>query len=170
MSIYHKDDDTPYFFENSYAGIDYAAAHDYDEIDLDILITKDGVLVCTHWPRPLEHGFYDPWRLIKKRTRVDQMTWKQVKRLRAKWNGKTFRIRTVADMLAHCKRKGVIPRLEPKEIRYELDWPWKRIAGHRDRLRMVVRMYALRNLNGTGSGVRKVAAAKRHGIPGKVLR
>jgi hypothetical protein len=84
--MFHKEDNLPintYAKENSPQGIRYAANNNYDSIDLDIQITKDGVPVNTHWGQPMaKDGFYDPLGKLKPGTQVSDMTLEEVTRLR----------------------------------------------------------------------------------------
>lgn len=81
--MFHKDDRQSYAFENSPQGLRYAAAHNYTSIDLDTQVTKDGVVVNTHWGRPMEKdGFFDPLGKLNKNLTVGEMTLDEVTRLR----------------------------------------------------------------------------------------
>jgi hypothetical protein len=102
-----------YAFENSPAGIKFAAKHGYKSIDLDMQITKDGVPVVTHWSKPLEKdGFYDPKGKIGKGKKVSDMTLAEVMRLRNK-DGKS-QIYPLATMVQHLKKNGIAGDLEAK--------------------------------------------------------
>ena len=103
-----------YAFENSPAGIKFAAQNGYASIDLDMQITKDGVPVATHWSKPLDKdGFYDPKGKIKKGTKVSQMTLAEVMRLRNK-DGQS-RIYPVSEMVKHLKKHGIAGDFEAKD-------------------------------------------------------
>ncbi len=81
--MFHKEDRQSYAFENSPQGLRYAAAHNYTSIDLDTQVTKDGVVVNTHWGRPMEKdGFYDPLGKLNKNLSVGEMTLDQITRLK----------------------------------------------------------------------------------------
>lgn len=84
--------------ENSVQGVQDAASHGYKSIDIDTQVTKDGVIVATHWSMPLlRDGFYDPEGQIGKNTRVDQMTYAQVSRLKNTYG--PYQIISLADMI-----------------------------------------------------------------------
>lgn len=112
--VAHVPKGVPYHVMNSVRGI-MALAHWIMFADLDVLITKDGHGVVTHWMRPLMHGFYDPLGLLDRRTRIDQMTLAEVLRLRTKKGD--YRINTVRLMRKVCNRKGVTPLWELKPDR-----------------------------------------------------
>ncbi len=103
-----------YAFENSPAGIKFAAKNGYSSIDIDMQITKDGVPVATHWSKPLEKdGFYDPKGKIKKGTKVSEMTLAEVMRLRNK-DGQS-QIYPMSTMIKELKKHGIAGDLEAKD-------------------------------------------------------
>lgn len=72
-----------YAFENSPAGIQFAAEHGYSSIDLDLQITKDGKVVATHWAQPMKKDdFFDPEHKLAPELKVSEMTLAEVSRLR----------------------------------------------------------------------------------------
>jgi hypothetical protein len=102
-----------YAFENSPAGIKFAADHNYSSIDIDMQITKDGVPVATHWAQPMKRdGFHDPLGKLGKNTKISDMTLAEVMRLRNK-DGKS-RIYPVATMIDLLKKNGISGDLEAK--------------------------------------------------------
>lgn len=114
--MYHKGapgaPDT-YAFENSPAGIKFAAENGYESIDIDMLITKDGVPVATHYARPMEKdGFYDPQGKLAPNTRVSEMTLAEVRRLRNK-DGES-QIYSLSTMVELLKKHGIAGDLEAK--------------------------------------------------------
>ncbi len=105
-----------YAKENSPAGINYAAAHGYDSIDLDIQVTKDNVPVATHWGQPMkQEDFYDPLGKLPKDTRVSEMTLAEVTRLRNR-DGQS-QIYTLDYMIKLLAAKKVNLSLEVKTSR-----------------------------------------------------
>lgn len=103
-----------YAFENSPAGIKFAAEHGYASIDIDLQITKDGVPVATHWSKPMaKDGFYDPLGQLKPKTKVSQMTLAEVMRLRNK-DGQS-RIYPLASMIGELKKNGIAGDFEAKD-------------------------------------------------------
>lgn len=103
-----------YAFENSPAGIQFAAEHGYSSIDLDMQITKDGVPVATHWSQPMaKDGFFDPEHKLRPNTKVSDMTLAEVMRLRNK-DGQS-RIFPVETMIAELKKHGIAGDLEAKD-------------------------------------------------------
>lgn len=129
--------------ENSVRGIRYAARHGYDWIDLDLQMTKDGVVVVTHWARPMRKDrFRDPRSLIHPGTSVRHLTWNQIRRLRTT-DG--YRIPRVEAALRACHRYGIGAYLEPKgDPRFHAEAPWQHIAKVADDVGTHVRVRALR--------------------------
>lgn len=127
--------------ENSLRGIRLAARGGYDAIDIDLQMTDDGVIVATHWGRPLAHdGFHDPEGKIPRYRPVRRMTWAQVSRLVS--GG--YRIRRIERILRSCADRGVVAVLEPKgDPRFTHDWPWQHIAAVADDCGATVSVRAL---------------------------
>jgi len=127
--MFHKGDKgapNSYAFENSPAGIKFAADHGYSSIDIDMQITKDGVPVATHWSKPMsKDGFYDPEHKLSPNTKVSEMTLAEVMRLRNK-DGQS-RIFPVSTMLGELKKHGIAGDLEAKnDPRFATD----EVMGH----------------------------------------
>lgn len=187
MSIFHKAKRVAYHTENSLRGIRRAAkarkqvrrivrgrlirrwVRRWDEIDLDVTMTADGVIVGNHWGRPLlKDGFIDPLGKISKQTRIHDLTWAQVKRLHTK-DG--YKIRRLTVLLDTCARNGIGARIEPKvDKRFEDVETWLPIKAHADKVGAKVKGYSIRNLGGKGAGKRRVDAMNAAGIPSKVIR
>lgn len=182
MSIFHKKHRDPYHEENSLRGIIRAAkarrrirrivrgrsirswVRRWNEIDIDLTITKDGVVVGNHWGRPLlKDGFIDPLGKISKQARIHELTWDEVKRLHTR-DG--YRIRRVETLLAACAEHGIGARLEPKvDSRFEDVETWLPIKAYATKVGCRVKGYSIRNLGGKGAGVRRVEAMRKAGIP-----
>ena len=145
MRILHVKAPTPKHVENSLRGIRRARRKHFDAIDLDMQMTKDGVPVCTHWPRPMiRDGFRDPLRKIPRTRMVSEMTWHQVARLVAGRWPRRYRIVSVDRALYECARQGVTALLEPKgDHRFRDDAVWQHIASVADRVGAHVVVYAL---------------------------
>lgn len=128
--------------ENSLRGIRKAARLGYDAIDLDLLITKDGVIVVCHWDRPLlKDGFIDPHHRIQLHAMVRELTWAQIETLVAPHN---YRIMRIERALVECSRRRIIAYLEPKDDpRFAQDSIWRYIKSVSTRHRTKVRVYAL---------------------------
>jgi glycerophosphoryl diester phosphodiesterase len=129
--------------ENSIRGIRTAARRGYSWIDLDLQMTKDGVIVVTHWARPMRKDrFRDPRSLIDPDTSVRHLTWDQLRRLRTT-DG--YRIPRIEAALRACHRYGIGAYLEPKgDPRFGHDEPWQHIAKVADDVGTHVRVRALR--------------------------
>jgi hypothetical protein len=110
-----------YAFENSPAGIEFAAQHGYASIDIDLQITLDGVVVATHWSQPMaKDGFYDPENKLDPGTHVRDMTLAEVKRLRNR-DGQS-RIYAVSEMIKELKKNGIAGDFEAKnDVRFASD-------------------------------------------------
>lgn len=101
LSLYHE--------TNSLRGIRKAAELGYDWIDLDVMLTKDKVLICNHAFGAMEkEGFRAKGVPMKP---IDQLTWNQVRRLRAP-DG--IGIQKLDRMLAECAKLGIGAALDLK--------------------------------------------------------
>lgn len=153
--------------ENSIRGIKTAWRRHFDAIDLDILITKDGVIVCCHWMQPLRRdNFYDPSHRLGVHAMVKEHTWEELRGLRTKDDN--YRIIRIERALRLCKRYNIIAYFEPKnDKRFEEDWPWQHIVEYAKSIRYKRRVWvrSIRNFPTKGAGVRRVQAAIRNGIP-----
>lgn len=172
MRIFHVSWPTPKHVENSVRGIRYAARHGYDAIDLDLLITRDDVIVGCHWVHPmLRDGFRDPLRRISATKAVRSLSWEQVSRLVAGRRPRRYHISRVERLLRACADNGIIAFLEPKnDDRFEQDWPWREIRKAADACGAHVRVRSIEDLGGNDAGVRRVRAAERNGFTGKVIQ
>lgn len=186
MSIFHKKHGVPYHVENSLRGIRAAAkarrrlrkivrgrvvrrwVKRWNEIDLDVTMTSDGVIVNSHWGRPLaKDGFIDPLGLIPRNARTHDLTWAQVRRLHTR-DG--YKIRKLTTQLSECARVNIGARVEPKvDVRFEDVETWKPIKAHADAVGCRIKGYSIRNLGGHGAGVRRVDAMREAGIPSVVI-
>lgn len=101
--MFHKHGRQTYAFENSPEGIRYAANHNYNSIDLDIRVTKDGVPVATHWQRPINlDNFYDPERRLDRGALVQKMTFAEVSRLKNRdGQSRIYSLESLAPILAN---------------------------------------------------------------------
>lgn len=168
MRIYHVKKGQRYHLGNSIRGILKAARLLYDAIDLDLNITKDGVIVVTHWNRALaKDGFVDPAKRIAHDALISELTWAQVQQLRAPGG---YRIQRLETMLRVCKANKIIAYLEPKaDPRFELDSTWAQIRAMQRRYKTRVRVRSIRHLGGRNAGVRRVMAARRARFLAKVI-
>jgi glycerophosphoryl diester phosphodiesterase len=157
--------------ENSIRGIRRAARRGYDAIDLDILITKDGVIVVCHWMKPLERdNFKDASHRIQIHALVRELTWAQIETLSTP-DG--YRILRIEEALKECARDKIIPYLEPKnDVRFEQDWPWQHIVAVARQHRILRRLWvrSILDFPTKGAGLRRVEAARRNGVPRRHTR
>lgn len=108
--VFHRSD--PYRAGNSIQGLDEAKAKGYTAVDLDALISKDGVVENTHWPEVIgKGGFYDPLGKIARDARVASLTHEQVARLRSK-DG--YVIRRMSAMIEEAKKRNLRVEVEAK--------------------------------------------------------
>lgn len=108
----------PYAFENSPEGVRHAAKNGYSYIDIDLQVTKDGVIVASHTVDPLQKdirwgGFVDTSGKYKvgSKIKIKDMTWAEVSKLKHK-NGYT--IHKVEDIIKQAKASGIAIRFELK--------------------------------------------------------
>jgi glycerophosphoryl diester phosphodiesterase len=125
-AIAHPAKGEPYHRVNSLRGIRRAAAQGYQRIDLDLSITKDGVIVVNHWPRLMvRDGFRDPLHQVHPSTPIHRLLWVQVKRLRTLGG---YRVVTLLRALRECAAYDLEPVLEPKgDPRFEKVATWAQI-------------------------------------------
>lgn len=150
MSVFHVRHGEMYHTENSLRGIRRAArarnpdgTRKYDEIDLDLLISKDNRIVGCHWPRPIRRdGFRDPKKQLAPSRTVASMTLLELARLKAAHWPRVYRIQTVERLLAECARVGIGAVLEPKSPDFTLAH-WQHIGKVADAVGVHVRVYAL---------------------------
>lgn len=161
--IYHVPHGAPYRWGNSIRGARSAKRLGCDAIDWDLQMTKDGVIVVTHWGQPLKlDGFYDPQGRIPRDARVRDLTWRQVKRLRS---ADGYRIRRLSRMLVVARLVGIEACVEPKaDKRFERDATWEQVRVMQRRTGARVSVRAIRNLPTPDAGLRRVKAARRAGF------
>lgn len=151
----------PYRAGNSLRGVRRARAAGYLGIDLDLNVTKDGIVVVTHWDRPgLREGFTAPG--VPRTAKISNLTWAQVKTLTTR-DG--YRIQRLETILAECARLGIVACLEPKP---GPGWTsasrWKHIREAADQAHATVQVTTV---VGGATRTRAVdAVARRAGFPG----
>lgn len=151
---------SPYAFSNSVAGLRKARRLGYRAIDLDFQVTRDGVVICTHWGDTRE--FAGPLR------RFDEMTWQQVRKLRAK-KGR-YRVRSAAFMIGAAERNG-FTRIEFEAKSNGLAGRagverFKRIKRRADAVGIDVQVKTLTSIPGAR---KRLAAAREAGLTTIVL-
>lgn len=121
--VFHVHKGQPYRFEDSFRGVKLAKAQKYGWIDLDCHVTKDGVLVITHWPRPRHEGFRVPGatpgspeadlnvRISHEGATIEDLTWAEVEQLRTPDH---YRIWRADDLVPVALRLGLNVELELK--------------------------------------------------------
>lgn len=106
--LYHQSGKVSYAFENSPEGIEYAIKHGYGRIDLDLQVTKDGVVVATHTQTPLiknriKGGFRDTTgSIVNRNTKISDMTYAQVRQLK---HAKGYAIYSLEELIKVADRK-----------------------------------------------------------------
>lgn len=128
LTILHKNDGEPYRRWCSIRGLRRAHKWGATAIDIDVNITRDGVVVATHWQRPmLKDGFSDPAGKLGRFKRVATLTMGQVSRLRA-YDG--YRIWRTRRMMREAARLGITLCLEAKpDGRFAWPQVWQRVAA-----------------------------------------
>lgn len=152
---------SPYAKNNSVMGLLAAKKLRYTAIDLDFQVTKDGVLINTHWGDTRE--FKGP------RRKFADMTWREVSKLRAKKGG--YRIRTAAAMLALAKKHGFTRVEFEAKGSHGFEGPagvrrFKRVKARAESLGIDVEVKTLSNI---GRSVKRLAAAHEAGLTTIVL-
>ncbi len=137
-----------YALNDSTAGVLLAKQLRYRWIDLNFQVTRDGVIVCTHWSQPLRHGWRDPLGKLDRNTRVWQMTWAEVRRLRHR-SGR--RIYTGLGILRYAARHGVGVEFEVKPSPgFKVPSTWAMIRRVADETDLDIEVKAIHNLGDAG--------------------
>lgn len=112
---FHISGDQPYALEDSIQGVNLAIKKKKKSIDIDVMMTKDGVLVASHAWVPMESGikggFKDTAGKMDPKMRLSKMTLAEVRRLKHK-DG--YKISTLEEIIAHAKGKKITLLLELK--------------------------------------------------------
>ena len=161
LEIHHPPKGVPYHESNSRAGVRETAVLGFNAKDVDSLITRDGVPVATHWPRPLRHGFTWAGRgRMPSGVTIAELTLAQVERLQAG----PYRIRTVEEILAVAGRLDVTTCLELKP-----DRRWAKPATYAPLIAAADKhdaaLVIMSQPRMFGRGMRYLRAAKRAGLP-----
>ena len=163
--IWHKPSNRPYAYGNSLHGIHAAKQARAWGIDMDAHVTKDGIIVVTHWPRLMLRDAYRPAasRLGRLR-RVQSMTLEQVHQLRSPWG----RPLTAVEALNQTHKRGLRLCLEVKEDRaFETATTYASLARRCERLGISPALVYVMTLSNLGSGdapLRRLRAAKAAGF------
>lgn len=167
LTIWHKAKATPYYRENSGRGVRHASRVGATAIDLDCQITRDGVIVCTHWPNPLRHGFTDPAGLLHRDAQVRHMSLAEVTRLRAPGG---HRIIPARRMIRLARDAGVVPCFEVKgDTRFQKRRTYRQLRRAVRRHGWPCVVMTLPHLGGRNRGYKRLAAARAKGLPTLVL-
>lgn len=123
--LYHRSGKVPYAFGNSVAGIQNAAAKDYKRIDIDIMTTKDGVIVAQHTmsalrTEPIWGGFKDPEGKYKPGTKIQELTFAEVSRLRHVDGYRMYTIDEIIDAVSKTDLTVLFEMKTPKSIEPQL--------------------------------------------------
>jgi glycerophosphoryl diester phosphodiesterase len=163
LRIFHVSWPTYKHVENSLRGIRRAARRGFTAIDLDLQITRDGVIVVTHWDRPLlRDAFFDPLKRLDKHARVSELTWRQVRRLRTLGG---YRIVTLERALRECRKRRIEALIEPKGDPRWLDLDiWHSVAALARVSGARVEVRTLRDLGGRGAGFKRAQLAREVGF------
>lgn len=133
----------PYAYGNSDAGDNHAVAHGYVSADRDFQVTKDLVMINTHWG--------DTREFEKTRRYWRNLTWAQVKDFKSINGG--HRLRTFQHTIEHMKKAGL------KRMEFEAkgskafegptgDTLFHRVAHQRDKVGFEVVVKSLTSITG----------------------
>jgi glycerophosphoryl diester phosphodiesterase len=137
--FYHHDD---YAFNDSILGVLAAIALGYDWIDLNFHVTKDGVVVCTHWAQPMRNGWFDPLHKLNSNLHVWEMTFAEISRLRYHADPK-LRISSAGAILRFCAGRINVEFEAKNSPQFATSAPWDRLdvmRGRNPKLVMEVKM------------------------------
>ena len=146
---------------NTPEGIKFAADNGYESIDLDMLITKDGHMVATHYSQPMKKdGFYDPLKKIDEGTKVSDMTLAEVMRLRNE-DGQS-QIYPMSRMIEELKKNGIAGDFEAKnDSRFTTD---EVMGGFADMVRDSGIRANLKSIDRSSESREILEAAQRQGF------
>lgn len=157
----------PYYRNDSIDGLNWAVRHGYNAIDLNFQVTRDRVIVNTHWSQPLLHGFHDPLGKIAKNARIKDLTWREVSRLRAPGG---HRIRTMNRMLAEAKKRNLRVEFEAKNSPAFTDPAiWARVNKRANQLHLSLQMKVESWVAVPGGAPAILAAAKAGGVGARIV-
>lgn len=180
LLIWHKAEGTPYHVENSYRGLEHVAQLRGDwwpadgvllAPDIDLLPSKGGTAMATHWRRPLINGFRDPRGELDRLVRTDQLTVRELQRLEAPMPGvKPFKIQTLHGMMARAVKLGLGICGEAKDApaSESLEY-WQRIKHDADRTGCHFVAMTEQARGASGAAWRRLDAAHRAGVPTLLL-
>lgn len=168
LIVAHKPDRDRYRAWNCRAGIRKAAARGATALDVDVQVTRDVMLVATHWERPmLRDGFTDPEGTLSRFTRVDRMWLHEVMRLRSP---EGYRIRPVHHLIPTAHRHGVRLCLEAKQDAIlERREAWEQLDADVRGWGPFPGPVVVMSQPFGGAGVRVLRAAKDAGLPTLLL-
>lgn len=123
--LYHRSGKVPYAFGNSVEGIQHADSKNYDRIDIDIMTTKDGVIVAQHTmsalrTEPIWGGFKDPEGKYKPGTKIQELTFAEVSRLRHVDGYRMYTIDEIISAVSKTDMTVIFEMKTPKTIRPKL--------------------------------------------------
>ena len=102
LRVYHRRPFTPAHRGNSFRGLLAAVAKRYNAIDLDMLVSFDGVLVCTHWQDLRKDGYRSTSGINLDRRRTKRLTMGElatcVARDHDKRRKRPYRIHSIREM------------------------------------------------------------------------
>lgn len=179
--IFHVPKGVAYMVENSPSGIRLASRLGFRWIDLDAVVSRDGVVVIAHWPKIRKDKFVLPgWFVHKygKNPRISDCDWADLARLhtvklgfRGRVRKKTRRYHTVGYMMrlaGQTKRLGVA--LEVKgDRRFEDPVTFVQVDAQRRRVGLPAERFMVMTLQNIGNPYARLRAAKVAGIFPTVL-
>ncbi|WP_182378944.1 hypothetical protein [Nocardioides sp. WS12] len=165
---YHRLSGQSYRFENSYRGLDYAAAHGYLWIDIDTNYCFDdtrtrAIPIATHWRNVDTEGF-DPGGRYPPGTRWSDLTISQVRELRTA-DKRPYELVKMVDMVRYAARVG----MEGIEWEVKAGAAFEKVETYRAvlqvarKLGITIEVKTLYALGGAKASLRRLRAAKLAG-------
>lgn len=165
---FHRLSGQTYRFENSYRGLDYAAAHGYRWIDIDTNYCLDDtrtrrIPIATHW-RHLDTERFDPGGRYPPATVWSDLTFSQVRELRSA-DDPPYELVRMVDMVRYAAQVG----MEGIEWEVKAGVGFERVETYREvlrvarRLGIAIEVKTLYELGGAKASLRRLRAAKQAG-------
>lgn len=164
--LLHKPKGVLYAAWGGVEAVRYAIAHRFGSIDIDVHVSKDGILMAVHWPRE--------WLLDGKPLGpIRNHTASELARAVPK-NGGRWRIQPVATLLAEGRDRIVFCLEAKPDEALELASTWARVKADADRygcrvVVMTIQRQGAHPIAWEAAAERRLRAAKTAGLPVMVL-
>lgn len=164
--LLHKPKGVLYAAWGGVQAVRYAIAHRFGAIDIDVHVSKDGILMAVHWPRE--------WLLDGKPLGpVSTHTASELARAVPRGGG-PWRIQPVATLMAEAKGRIVLALEAKPDPMLERVETWAKVAADAKRFRCRVVVMTIQRQGKTPhaweiAAIRRLQAAKAAGLPVMVL-